>query len=133
MIAGQWLRTVDPVSGQLRHGRVKSVQPRLAPKIHTLFTECGETLQASPSHLLIAGFGDRYGRPLASFAIGDEILVAVEENRIVPSRLSVITTIDMPQPVLGIEMDTWEHTLITGGLVSHNLQPKERDQSRTAK
>lgn len=121
LVAGQWLRGFDPVSGKLRPGRLKSVHPFCAPRIHTLFSESGEALQASPSHLLLAGPGDRDGKPLESFRTGDEIMVfSHREERVIPSRLTAITTIDVPQDVIAFEVETTEHTFVTGGMVSHN-------------
>ena len=123
--AGQWLKGFDPVSGTIRAGCVKSVHPCTAPRIYTLFTEGGETLQASPSHLLLSSLEDRNGRPLQSFRSGDEILAVNDRGQVAPTRLSGITTIDMPQRVIGFEMDTREHTLITAGVVSHNYNNKD--------
>jgi hypothetical protein len=125
IVPGQWLRSVDPVSGATRPGRVQSIHPFLAPRLHTLFTECGAMLQASPDHLLISRFRDRDGQQLTSMQAGNAVLVSTTHGRIVPTRISAITTMERPQTVLGIEMDTWEHTLITGGIVSHNVEPKQ--------
>jgi hypothetical protein len=103
------------------------------PGFHTLFTECGALLQASPSHLLISGFKDRDGHPLTSFRVGDEVLVSSAGGRVLPTRLSAIATTDRPQTVRGFEMDTWEHTLVTGGVVSHNVEPKQSSHIRHAR
>jgi len=118
---GMWLRSFDPDSGEVRDGRVGHVKEFLAPAIHTLVTERGDILRASPSHLLIEGLGDLNGMSLRSFAAGDSILVYDRDtDAILPSRIAAIQISHVPQPVYGIEMCSKEHTLVTASVVSHN-------------
>ena len=119
--AGMWLRAFDPASGEVCDGRVSHVRPLPAPQIHTLYTECGDVLCASPSHLLIAGHGDVLGTRLTNFKVGDTVLVYDNETRrVLPTHLTGVHISDVPQTVYGIEMWSDEHTLVTAGIVSHN-------------
>jgi hypothetical protein len=118
---GMWLRAFDPNSGEVCDGRVASVRPLPAPQIHTLYTERGDVLCASPSHLLISGHGDIHGTRLTKFKVGDTVLVYdTEFKRVLSTHLTGIHTSDVPQTVYGIEMWSDEHTLVTAGIVSHN-------------
>jgi hypothetical protein len=125
VMAGDWLRGYDPRTRTLSVGRVRSARPLPARKFQTLFTESGECLQASPSHLLLDGPADRHGKPLEQFRIGDRLLVfSRAENRVVSSRLRAVSAIEVPQTVFGFEMDTREHTYLADGVVSHNFDNK---------
>jgi hypothetical protein len=124
--AGMWLRAFDPASGEVCDGRVANVHPLPAPQIHTLYTERGDVLRASPSHLLIAGHGDVHGTRLTKFKVGDTVLVYdTELKSVLPIHITGIHTSDIPQTVYGIEMWSDEHTLVTAGIVSHNIAIKQ--------
>lgn len=126
IVPGMWLRSFDPDSGEVRDGRVGAVKEFLAPAIHTVFTERGDVLRASPSHLLITGRGDVEGTSLEGLTAGDSVLVYdSQEDGIVGSRVTAVQVSGVPQPVYGIEMWSEEHTLVTGGVVSHNLLIKK--------
>ena len=88
---GMWLRSFDPDSGELRDGRVGHVREALAPAIHTVFTERGDVLCASPSHPLISGRGDVNGTRLDTVAAGDPVLVYdSHQDGVVDSRILAI-------------------------------------------
>ncbi len=124
--AGMWLQAFDPKSGDVCNGRVAHVRPLVAPQIHTLYTERGDMLRASPSHLLIAGHGDVHGTRLTKFKVGDSVLVYEPElKRMLPTHLTGIHISETPQTVYGIEMWSDEHTLVTAGIVSHNFVEKQ--------
>ena len=121
VVAGQWLAGFDPDAGKLRPARVKAIHQLGAPHTITLFTHSGDFLQASPSHLLLAGLDDPDGTPVADLLPGDPLLVfSADLQRIVPTTLAAIQRDPHPQRVFALEMDTPEHTFLTGGIVSHN-------------
>ena len=120
--AGEWLQCFDPGTGAVRPGQVSSIHRFRAEKVYTFFTESGEVLQGSPTHLVIARDGDVHGTAMTGFRAGDAVMVYEAESRqVVSRRLTGIHVSEVPQTVYGIEMRTIEHTLVTGDVVSHNL------------
>jgi hypothetical protein len=123
--AGMWLRAFDAHSGKVQDARVDHVRQFPATQVHTLFTERGDVLQSSPSHLIIAGIGDADGTPVSTLKTGDSILAFdTAANRMVPTRLTGVHISHAARPVYGVEMDSIEHTYVAAGLVSHNLSNK---------
>jgi len=119
---GMWLRSFDPDSGQVRDGRVAHVWSFTAPHIHTIFTERGDLLRASPSHLLIAGLGDVAGTSMNKFDTDDLLMVYDPvEDRAIQSKVTGVHVSDVPQAVYNFEMWSAEHTYVSAGVVSHNV------------
>ena len=78
-------------------------------------------IQCSPSHPLIAGFGDADGTPVENLKVGDALLIHdKKKNRVVQAQTFAIERIRVAQPVILFEMDTFEHTFVSGGIISHN-------------
>ena len=122
IVAGDWIRGFDAVTGRVQAGPVKSVSAFAAERVHTLFAATGEMLQASPTHLLLNGMKDKSGKQVKDFNVGDEVLVYSERNRRVEAtHLAAVQIVEQPQAVFGFEMDTYEHTYLSAGLVSHNM------------
>lgn len=121
VFVGQELLGVNCFSGAMIAGRVKAKQELYAHEIYSVIAESGDAIQCSPSHPLIAGFGDVDGTPIENFKVGDALLIHdVETNRIVEARTAAIERIQLAQPVILFEMDTFEHTFVSGGIISHN-------------
>ena len=118
---GQELLGVNCFNGEKIAGRVKAKQETYASEIYSITAESGDVLQCSPSHPLIRGFGDRDGTPVERFKTGDRLLVHdCTANRIVEAKTVRVERIPLAQPVILFEMDTFEHTFVSGGIISHN-------------
>jgi hypothetical protein len=123
---GQWLRGVDPASGQLHPARVASCRQFDAPQLLTFTTSSGEVVKSSPSHHFVTGPGDLLGTRASDFEAGDGIMVFDRRHqRAIPSTVSSIHTSYVPQRVVIFEIDTIEHCFLSGGVVSHNLNSKQ--------
>ncbi|MDQ3181149.1 MAG: hypothetical protein M3Q33_11580, partial [Acidobacteriota bacterium] len=82
-------------------------------------------INCSPSHTLIEGFGDRDGKRAELFKEGDALLVFDRASRkIVEAKTAAINYAEIYQPVIIFEMDTTEHTFVSGGIISHNQEQK---------
>ena len=120
---GQWLRGVDPASGQVHPARVASCRQFDAPQLLTFSTSSGEVVKSSPSHLFIVGPGDLLGTRASDFEAGDGIMVFDRRHhRAIPSTVTSIHTSSVPQRVVIFEVDTIEHCFLSGGVVSHNKE-----------
>jgi Coenzyme PQQ synthesis protein D (PqqD) len=118
---GQELLGVNCFSGEMIAGRVKAKQELHADEIYAITAESGDVIQCSPTHPLIAGFGDKDGTQIENFKIGNALLVHDKAtSRIVEAKTVSIERIQVAQPVILFEMDTFEHTFISGGIISHN-------------
>lgn len=118
---GQELLGVNCFTGEMIAGRVKASQRLHATEIYTITAESGDVIQCSPTHPLIAGFGNADGKQIENFKIGDALLVHDQtKNRIVEAKTVAVERIQIAQPVILFEMDTFEHTFISGGIISHN-------------
>jgi hypothetical protein len=118
----QWVRGVDPATGQFHNAQVTSCRSFRAEQLLTFFAESGEVVQSSPSHLFISGPGDVRGTKAAALRTGDSFLVYNQEKaRAVPSKITAIQTSDIPQEVVIFELDTVQHCFLSGGVVSHNF------------
>ena len=118
---GQKLLGVNCFTGEMIAGRVKAKQHLHADEIYAITAESGDVVQCSPTHPLIAGFDDADGTQIDNFKIGDALLVHDQtKNRIVEAKTVAIERIQVAQPVILFEMDTFEHTFVSGGIVSHN-------------
>ena len=123
---GMWLRSFDPDSGEVRDGRVAHVFDFAAPEIYTLFTERGDVVRATPSHLLIAGRGDVFGTALGALCVDDSVMVYEPvEDKAVVSRVTGVQVSRVPQTVYNFEMWSVEHTYVSANLVSHNMAIKQ--------
>ncbi len=123
--ANTWVRGVDPGTGQFHDARVISSHRFRTEELLTFFTETGHSVQASASHLFIAGPGDVLGTRAAAFRVGDSLMVAGEEG----TSSSVITGMgrsQVAQEVVIFELDTVQHCFVSGGVVSHNYLMKVR-------
>jgi hypothetical protein len=120
---GQWVRGVDPASGEFHPARVVSCHTFSAPQLLTFTTATGEMVQSSPSHLFIAGPGDTEGTPASTFRPGDSLMaLSRQSNRAVASTITAIHTSQVPQQVVIFEVDTAQHCFLSGGVVSHNKE-----------
>ncbi len=127
--ANTWVRGVDPGTGQFHDARVISRHRFRTEELLTFFTETGESVQSSPSHLFIAGPGDVLGTRASAFRVGDSLMVAGEAG----TRSSVITGVgrsQVAQEVVIFELDTVQHCFVSGGVVSHNVHPKQATPAR---
>lgn len=121
VFVGQELLGVNCFNGEMITGRVKAKQRLRADEIYLITAESGDVICCSPSHPLIAGFGDVDGTQVERFKTGDALLVHDREtNRIVEAQTASVERIQLAQPVILFEMDTFEHTFISGGIISHN-------------
>ncbi len=119
-----WVRGVDPATGRFHDARVIASRRFRAEELLTFFTETGESVQASPSHLFIAGPGDVLGTRASAFRVGEALMVVGDAG----TRSSVITGVErslVPQEVVIFELDTVQHCFVSGGIVSHNAVVKE--------
>jgi len=125
VFVGQELLGINCINGEKVGGRVKAVKRISAEGFYSLTAESGDVVQCSPSHPLINGFGDKWGKKASRFREGDSLLVFEKKSkRIVEAKTIVVEYINVPQPVIIFEMDTTEHTFVSGGIVSHNLVAK---------
>lgn len=121
VFVGQELLGVNCFNGEMIAGRVKAKQELQANEIYSIVAESGDVIQCSPTHPLIHGFGDWEGTSIERFKIGDALLVHDRKtNRIVEAKTASIERIQLAQPVILFEMDTFEHTFVSGGIISHN-------------
>jgi hypothetical protein len=126
----QWLRGVDPKTGEFHRARVEECFSFRSDGLLTFFTESGEVVSSSASHLFIADAGDARGTCANAFKTGDQFLVYnPERKRAVPSTITGIQISSVPQEVVNFELDTMEHCYIAGGIVSHNFPTKQSSPS----
>ena len=122
--AEMWVRGVDPGTGLFHDARVVSCHRFRAEELLTFFTETGECVQSSPSHLFLAGRGDVEGTRASAFRVGESLMVAGDGG----TRMSVITAMErssVPQEVVIFELDTVQHCFLSAGVVSHNMLKKQ--------
>jgi len=123
---GQSLLGVNCMNGETIAGRVKHVMEKETSGVYSIVAENGAVVNCSPSHPLIEGFGDRYGKRAELFKEGDALLVYdLASRKIVEAKTTAIGYVEIYQPVIIFEMDTAEHTFVSGGIISHNLINKE--------
>lgn len=122
VVVGQLLLGVNCINGETIAGRVKHVMEKSTNGVYSLVAENGAVVNCSPSHDLIEGFGDSHGKRAEQFREGDALLVFDRQSRkIVEAKTAAINYVEIFQPVLMFEMDTTEHTFISGGIISHNI------------
>ena len=118
---GQSLLGVNCLNGETVAGRVKHVMEKETSGIYSIFAENGAVVNCSASHDLIEGFGDTIGKRAELFKEGDSLLVFDRPSqKIVEAKTTAIGYVEIYQPVLMFEMDTAEHTFVSGEIVSHN-------------
>ncbi len=118
---GQSLLGVNCMNGETVAGRVKHVMEKETSGVYSIVAENGAVVNCSPSHLLIKGFGDTKGKRAEVFKEGDPLLVYDRASgKIVEAKTTAIGYVEIYQPVLMFEMDTAEHTFVSGEIVSHN-------------
>ena len=118
---GQQLIGINCLNGEKVAGRVKAKKEVSTAEVYALTAESGDVIQCSPSHPLIKGFGDIDGTPIELLEVGDKVLTYDEATGCVAETKTVaVERIKIWQPVILFEMDTFEHTFISGGIVSHN-------------
>lgn len=118
---GETLLGVNCFNGAMIAGQVRARQELSADEIYSVIAESGDVVHCSPSHPLIRGFGDWEGTSVERFKIGDSLLVHdIKTNRIVEAKTVSVERIRVAQPVILFEMDTPEHTFVSGGIISHN-------------
>lgn len=121
VVAGQSLLGVNCMNGETIAGRVKHVMEKETNGVYSIVAENGAVVNCSPSHPLIAGFGDRDGKRAELFKEGDSLLVFDRASqKIVEAKTAAINYVEIYQPVIIFEMDTREHTFVSGGIISHN-------------
>lgn len=121
VVIGQQLLGVNCINGETVAGRVKKMSEKSANSIYSLVAENGAVIHCSSSHPLITSFGDINGKRADLFCEGDPLLVFDSESqKIVEAKTAVVNQVKIFQPVILFEMDTREHTFISGGIVSHN-------------
>jgi hypothetical protein len=121
VVAGKSLLGVNCMNGETIAGRVKHVMEKETSGVYSIFAENGAVVNCSPSHPLIEGFGDRDGKRAELFKEGDALLVFDRASqKIVEAKTTAINYVEIFQPVLMFEMDTLEHTFVSGGIISHN-------------
>jgi len=121
VFVGQELLGVNCMNGETVAGRVKHVMEKETSGVYSIVAENGAVVNCSPSHLLIKGFGDTKGKRAEVFKEGDPLLVYDRASRkIVEAKTTAINRVEIYQPVLMFEMDTAEHTFVSGEIVSHN-------------
>ncbi|MGI8542906.1 MAG: PqqD family peptide modification chaperone [Aridibacter sp.] len=121
VVDGQSLLGVNCMNGETVAGRVKHVMEKETNGVYSIFAENGAVVNCSPSHTLIEGFGDRDGKRAELFKEGDALLIYDRASRkIVEAKTTAINRVEIYQPVLMFEMDTAEHTFVSGEIVSHN-------------
>ncbi len=121
VVAGQSLLGVNCINGETIAGRVKHVMEKETSGVYSIVAENGAVVNCSPSHDLIEGFGDTHGKHAELFKEGDCLLVFdCASQKIVEAKTTAINYVEIYQPVLMFEMDTREHTFVSGGIISHN-------------
>ena len=114
------------MNGETIAGRVKHVMEKETSGVYSIFAENGAVVNCSPSHTLIEGFGDRDGKRAELFKEGDALLVFDRASqKIVEAKTAAINYAEIYQPVIIFEMDTHEHTFVSGGIISHNQKVLE--------
>lgn len=118
---GEQLIGINCLNGEKVAGRVKAKKEVQTAEIYALTAASGDVIQCSPSHPLIKGFGDIDGTPIELLEVGDKVLTYDEATgRVTETKTVAVERIKIWQPVILFEMDTFEHTFISGGIVSHN-------------
>ncbi len=121
---GQSLLGVNCMNCETIAGRVKRVMEKETSGVYSIVAENGAVVNCSPSHPLIEGFGDTKGKRAEVFKEGDLLLVYDRASgKIVEAKTTAINRVEIYQPVLMFEMDTAEHTFVSGEIVSHNKNP----------
>ncbi|MFL6374812.1 MAG: PqqD family peptide modification chaperone [Pyrinomonadaceae bacterium] len=122
VVAGRSLLGVNCINGETISGRVKHVMEKTTRGVYSIVAENGAVVNCSPSHDLIQGFGDTKGKRAELFREGDKLLVFHRPSgKIVEATTAAINYVEIDQPVLMFEMDSREHTFISGGIISHNV------------
>jgi hypothetical protein len=125
VLPGTVARSIDQRTGEYFEGTVKSVHEAVASRVYSIVTETGQMVQCSSSHPLITEYGDMRGKAAHKFRTGDSIMVYdYAQSRAVVSKVSSWEYIDKETPVLIFEMENIEHTFISDGVVSHNIEQK---------
>lgn len=118
---GQELLGINCINGEKVAGKVKKIMKFSAKGFYSITAESGDSVQCSPTHPLINGFGDKWGKPVEQFRAGDSLLVYDQrQQRIVEAKTVGVEYIKVSQPVIIFEMDSREHTFISSGIISHN-------------
>ena len=126
VVVGQSLLGVNCMNGETVAGRVKHVMEKETSGVYSIFAENGAVVNCSPSHHLIEGFGDTTGKLAKQFKEGDRLLVFDRASgKIVEAKTTAINYVEIFQPVITFEMDTAEHTFVSGGIISHNQVGKQ--------
>jgi hypothetical protein len=116
---------VDYLNGETIAGRVKQVMEKETSGVYSIFAENGAIRNCSSGNPLINGFGDSNGKRAEHFKKGDALLVLDRTSqKIVEAKTVAINYVELFQPVIIFEMDTAEHTFVSGGIVSHNIREK---------
>ncbi len=116
--AGMLIRGVNADDGSFHAAPVRSVHRFGTEELLTFATATGEFVQATASHLFIAGPGDLSGTRAATFRVGDSFLVAQDTG----ARASVITSVERSRvrhEVVSFQVDNGHDTFVSGGVVSH--------------
>ena len=120
---GQELLGADYRTGMLRPAKVKSVFKNKTSFLYELSTDSGKTLRCSDSHLIMTG-DSSVGKRASELQLGDSILVHNPRlSAVVPARAVSLEVVVKEEPVVTFEMESVDHTYVSGGILSHN-KPK---------
>lgn len=124
--AGQFVVTVDPLTGRISVGAVLEAVPGRADRIIEI-EAAGGRLRCTPSHPLIMGLGDRDGHAAGGVREGQVILAVTGDD-------DALYAVEVPVEgrreeegdfeVVTFAMRNATHTLVTNRLVSHNISKK---------
>jgi hypothetical protein len=121
VVQGDMLIGVNAESGQAVPGTVRRVVEFSAAGFFTFVAQNGGVVSCSASHPLIKGLGDIDGTQAEALRVGDALLVHdSSSSKMIESPIVSVSFTQVPQPVLLFEMDSAEHTYVTGGIASHN-------------
>lgn len=125
IMEGDLLASVNVQTGDIIVSKAKSIYRGRTSRVYTLIAEGGQSVDCSPTHPIITKFGDTFGKHMLKWKTNDSVLVYNEElQRIEESNVIGIEYVDVDTEVLILEMESDEHTYISGGIVSHNIAQK---------
>jgi hypothetical protein len=111
-------------NGHIVIGKIKDVYIGRTTRLYTIVTENGAELTCSPSHPIIVEYGN-VSEKAFRLKVGDTVMVYNKHHdQAEKSRILSCEFVDFETNVLIFEMENAEHTFVSGGIVSHNLDDK---------
>lgn len=115
-------------NGDMAMSRVREIYHSKTNKLYIFTTENNRMLPCSPTHPIIQNIEDRKGKSAYLIENDDEVLTSPSGTKIEQSRISSIETLHSSKLIdtVTFSMEEMTMTIITNGIVSHNLDYKDR-------